>query len=209
MIKTILFDLDGVLVDAVNIHKEAFLKAIRITAFVEIPADYHDKNLNGLPTKVKVKKLIEDGLIAKPKDEEKFAATVNSYKQSMTFSLINKHISFDREKYTALKLLKENRFKIGCVTNSIKASAELMLQKIGVLDMLDVLITNEDVAYPKPDPSGYEKAMKKLNSSPNDTLIVEDSKFGIQAANAANATVLIVRGPSDVTYENIIKAVEV
>ena len=56
MIKAILFDLDGVLVDAVKLHEKAFLEAVK--PYREIDEEYHINHLNGLPTKKKLEKLI-------------------------------------------------------------------------------------------------------------------------------------------------------
>ena len=80
-------------------------------------------------------------------------------------------------------------------------TTEFMLKYAGISDFLDVLITNEDVAQPKPSPEGYLLGMKSLNSRPAETVVVEDGMHGIAAANAAGARVIEVADPSEVSLE--------
>jgi len=68
---------------------------------------------------------------------------------------------------------------------------------------LDVMLSNEDVARPKPAPDIYVKAMLDLGVSPHETLVVEDNEHGMQAARAAGAHVLVVKNPGEVTLDNI------
>jgi HAD superfamily hydrolase (TIGR01509 family) len=80
-------------------------------------------------------------------------------------------------------------------------TTEFMLKYAGISDFLDVLITNEDVAQPKPSPEGYLLGMKSLKSTPAKTVVVEDGMHGIAAAKAAGARVVEVADPSGVSLE--------
>ena len=82
-----------------------------------------------------------------------------------------------------------------------------MLQYAGIIDFLDVLVTNEDVANPKPDPEGYLLAMTKLGITPSETVVIEDGMHGIVAAKAAGANVVAVSTPADVSLEILEKIV--
>ena len=68
---------------------------------------------------------------------------------------------------------------------------------------LDLIISNEDVKAPKPDPEMYLLAMKKFNLNPNECLIIEDNEHGVQAALASGAHLLKVSKPDDVSLERI------
>lgn len=68
---------------------------------------------------------------------------------------------------------------------------------------LDLIVSNQDVSKPKPDPEMYLVAMQKLNVSPNECLIVEDNEHGIQAALASGGHLLRVANPDDVTLSRI------
>ena len=91
--------------------------------------------------------------------------------------------------------------KVGVVTNSIRQTTEFMLTYAGLYDLMDVVVTNQDVAEPKPSPDCYLVAMNKLGVLPTETMIVEDSPYGIAAANASGATVLKVESVHDVNLD--------
>jgi HAD superfamily hydrolase (TIGR01509 family) len=97
--------------------------------------------------------------------------------------------------------LKNKNIKVGVVTNSIRQTTEFMLTYAGLLDSLDVLVTNQDVQEPKPNPECYLLAMEKLGVLPAETVIVEDSPYGIQAAKASGATVVTVDSVDAVTLD--------
>jgi len=92
---------------------------------------------------------------------------------------------------------------IGCVTNSIRLTAEKMLKVTGQHEYMKILICNEDVENNKPHPDCYVLAMKNLNLQPSETLIVEDSPKGRAAAHKSGARVLEVDDVYDVTYDKI------
>ena len=193
--KCVLFDLDGTLIRAVHIHRQAFCDSYREVTGKQISAEYHDQELNGLPTKTKLRKLlISDDLTLK----------ISNLKQRKTIQLIEEQIFFDVEKVKLLCELETLNIKIGCVTNSIRVTAELMLSRAGLLEKLrSCLITNEDVIHPKPSPEGYLRAMQTLCVSPLETLIVEDAPTGRDAARASGAKLWHVRDERDVTWEEI------
>ena len=70
-----------------------------------------------------------------------------------------------------------------------------MLNFAGVLESLDVLVTNEDVERAKPDPAIYLKACESLGMNPNQILVFEDNQYGIAAAKAAGCDVVRVESP--------------
>ena len=198
--KNVIFDLDGVLVDMVEAHYVCFREAVYQLTNHWVDHFYHAKYLNGLPTKKKIEFLIENG---KFKNADRLR--ICALKQALTIDYINENLKFDREKYTTIRMLKENGFQIGCVTNSIRLTTDLMLKNIGIINLFDAIVTNEDIKDPKPSPDGYEKCIKILNASPDNTIIVEDSPVGVQAAKATKCKVLVVKNPKRVTYKNILK----
>ena len=72
-----------------------------------------------------------------------------------------------------------------------------------MLEYLDFFLSNQDVKKAKPDPEIYSTAIQRLNLAPNEVLVVEDNRNGIQAATAAGANVMKVETVYDVNYENI------
>jgi dTDP-glucose pyrophosphorylase len=78
-----------------------------------------------------------------------------------------------------------------------------MLSKIGLIEYMDLIISNEDVKNSKPHPEMYWKAMSMMSVLPEECLIVEDSPHGLLAASRSRASVLRVDNPSDLTFDKI------
>jgi len=97
--------------------------------------------------------------------------------------------------------------KKACITNSIRETAMLMLEKTGQLEFMDFVISNEDVTEPKPSPEGYNLAMKRLKLEPHECMIVEDAPKGIEAGKLSGANVYEVNGFYDVSLENILQKI--
>lgn len=191
-----IFDMDGVLVDACEWHRVALNEALKQVCNYEISLEQHYNEFNGLPTKVKLKKLVESGLISK-----NIINTIEDTKQEKTLEIIHRDCKVRQEKIELMKYLKQNNIKIACYTNSIRKTAELMLEKTGIKEYFDLILTNQDVIKPKPDPEGYIKIMKMFNISTEECIIVEDSPNGLKAAKASGAAVLEVKNQDCVTYE--------
>lgn len=200
MIKAILFDLDGVLVDACEWHYESLNRALQAVANVSISREEHETTYNGLPTKEKLNILTEKGLLDKNLHEK-----VWDLKQEMTCRVIEDLAKIDRVKITLLEYLYVSKIKVACVTNSISKTANMMLERTGQMDYMEFVVSNEDIKPNKPDPAPYLHAIKRLGFSPKEVLIVEDSEKGVASAIASGAFVKEVKGPKEVTKSNIQK----
>lgn len=197
--KLIVFDLDGVLVDACDWHKEALNKALEANGYSCISNEDHEVKFNGLPTRVKLEKL---GI---PEDKQK---KINEQKQKYTKDCINKGVFVSLEKIELLNALKEQGYYIACYTNCITETAHMMLKKLGVFDLFDDIMTNQRVTNPKPSPEGYIHLMEIFNVTPDKTWIVEDSPKGVKAAKASGANVIIVENATEVLPRRILKECE-
>lgn len=196
--KLVIFDMDGVLVDGCEWHRVALNDALLEVCNYEIPLDEHYQIYNGLPTKVKLQKLSEKGVIDSSQID-----FIEKLKQEKTESAILRNAVLRKEKVELLEHLRSKGVKVACFTNSIRYNAELMLRLTGILELFDLLVTNQDVTKPKPDPEGYLTCMKSLGVDSQDCLIIEDSPKGVQAAQASGANVLVVKGPEEVTVDLI------
>jgi beta-phosphoglucomutase len=192
-IKLVIFDLDGVLVDACNWHRAALNSALIKISNTEIKPEEHYSTFNGIPTKKKLQILVEQGRVKK-EDQEK----IFHEKQKSTIEIIEKSALVRKEKIDLINKLKSKHIKAACFTNSIRETANLMLEKTGVLSLFDKILTNQDVESPKPDPEGYIRIMEYFNCDPINTMIVEDSPKGMQAARASKANVIMVKNPDQV-----------
>lgn len=204
-VKAILFDMDGVLIDAKDWHYEALNKALGLFG-VEISRYDHLHTFDGLPTRVKLKMLAEQYFLP-----EQLHPFINEMKQMYTADIIYQkcHPMFQHE--YALSKLHNEGYKIAVCSNSVRKTIELMMEKANLTSYLDLIVSNEDVSKSKPDPEMYLTAMKKLGVKASECVVVEDNPNGIQAGRASGADVLEVATVYDVNYANIkmkIKEVE-
>ena len=204
-IRAVIFDMDGVLIDAKEWHYEALNKALALFGY-NITREEHLTVYDGLPTKVKLQSLTEQkGL---PKALHKL---INEMKQQYTAAMI---LQYCRPRFNhefALARLKSEGYKIAVCSNSIRSTIELMMEKAALAPYLVFTVSNEDVKKAKPDPEIYNNAITRLGLSPDEVLVVEDNKNGIQAALAAGANLLKVETVDDVNYyaiKNRIKELE-
>ena len=195
MTKTVLFDMDGVLIDATEWHYEALNESLQIFGFT-IPRDEHINRFNGMTTKSKLQIMSEERNLPIGLHD-----IISDIKQDRTLRIASRMCFPNASHLILLSSLKERRIQVGVVTNSIRLTSEFMLEYAGLNRFLDALITNEDVSRPKPAPDGYLLAMEKLKSLPEETVVIEDGDHGIKAAELAGARVIRVSNPSDVSLE--------
>jgi beta-phosphoglucomutase-like phosphatase (HAD superfamily) len=72
----------------------------------------------------------------------------------------------------------------------LRKSTDNKLRILGLSDFFDEIITTDDIKEHKPHPEPYAAALKRLDASPDKTLVFEDSAAGVQAGNAAGAIVI-------------------
>jgi len=181
MISAVIFDFDGVIVDS---EREKF--------------------------KI-IKSLLEkEGCSLEEKQYPWFIGTKTDYFLKEYFPQINKNKreeitemwrknrtipSFFPEIKKIVEILKCRGAKLGIVTGSEHAVVESVLEKMGIRERFDILITGKD-APSKPSPVGYQNAIQGMGVSPEQTIIIEDSPAGVEAAKDAKARVFTV-GPLD------------
>lgn len=197
MNKSIIFDMDGVLIDARDWHYEALNLALEVFG-LEISYEEHLEQFNGLSTRQKLE------IISKTHSlPVELHQVISNTKQDRTLRIAAEKCFPIAQHLILFDLLRNKGYKIGVYTNSIRQTAEAMLEYAGLLNKIDVLITNQDVEAPKPNPEGYLLACKRLQVLPQDTHVVEDGEYGIQAAESAGCKVIRVGSPKDVSISLI------
>lgn len=196
-IKLIIFDLDGVLVEAKNIHYEALNEALGEK--YAISWNEHLSIYDGLKTNQKLEMLTErKGL---PMNEH---TNIWNKKQQLTLEALSNLKPNPTIKETISKLSQQG-YKIACCSNSIRKSVLTMLSKLDLIEHMDLILSNEDVKNSKPHPEIYWKAISMMEYLPEETLIIEDSPYGLLAASRSKSNVMRVGSPKDITYVNITK----
>lgn len=197
MIRAIVFDMDGVLIEAKDWHFEALNRALHLFGY-EINRYDHLTTFDGLPTRKKLQMLsLEHGLPAGLHD------FINEMKQRYTIEIVNAKCKPRFIHQYALSKLKAKGYRLAVASNSVRSSIDLMMRKSELEQYLDFTLSNEDVRKAKPDPEIYTAAIKRLDIQPSECLIVEDNEHGIQAARASGANVLEVTDVTEVTFYNI------
>jgi dTDP-glucose pyrophosphorylase len=102
-------------------------------------------------------------------------------------------------------MLVLNGYKLAVCSNSIRKTVLTVLSKFDIIDRFDLILSNEDVQNSKPHPEIYWKAMSKINVLPEETLIIEDSPYGLLAASRSKAHIMRVGSPKEIIYNNINK----
>jgi HAD superfamily hydrolase (TIGR01509 family) len=198
MYKLIVFDLDGVLIDSKDIHFIALNKALaKIAPGFEISKQDHLSKFDGCSTQNKLDQLTLQGRL--PRD---LHVKIQELKQIYTrefFSSIQK----DEPLVETLTALKEQTEYLVLASNSVRDTVDLIATKLGIKELFDLLLSNEDVNSQKPHPEIYWRAMMFANANPSDTIIFEDSVVGLRAAVTSGANVIRVRNRQEVNLEEV------
>lgn len=201
-IEAIIFDMDGVLIDAKEWHYHALNRALEIFGYT-ITRTEHLSSFDGLPTRKKLEMLtLEKGL---PRGLHKF---INELKQLYTVEQVylNCKPLFVHE--YALSNLKARGYKLGLASNAIKSTVDLMMEKSNLSKYLDIKLSNEDVSEPKPHPEIYLKAAEAFGIAPEKCLVVEDNHNGIVAAESAGCPLLVVQNILEVQLDRILLSIQ-
>ena len=202
-IRTILFDMDGVLINAKEWHYGALNKALVDFGYEPISHKDHIENFDGLPTRKKLVLLGKQQNIPESQFED-----INTLKQKYTKTIANDLCYPTKYHVDALSRLHDDKYQMAVCSNSVRQSVKTMMTKANLMPFLSFYLSNEDVTSPKPSPEIYNTAMEKFSALPEETLILEDNKNGIKAALQSGAHLMKINDVEDVTYSNIIEKIK-
>lgn len=184
MIKAVLFDYDGVLVDSMDFHVYAWQ-----IVFKDFNIDIHPEEVlltEGARSIELARKVLSEHNISIT--EDKLADFVN--KKQNTYRQITR-AQFSEEAGRLISKIKQSGMRVGVVSGGARFDIESLLPP-EVRRQIDVIVSGEDVRNGKPDPEGYLKAAQELGASPPECLVIENAPFGIQAAQRAGMKVAAV-----------------
>ena len=196
MIKLIIFDLDGVLVEAKQIHFDSLNEALGKN--YAISWNEHLSKYDGLKTSQKLEMLTKEKNLPSSSYEE-----IWKNKQDLTLKKL-KDLEPSNILIECMSKLKEDGFKLAVCSNSIRKTVLIVLSKLNIIEYFDLILSNEDVLNSKPHPEIYWKAISYNKCLPEETLIVEDSPYGLLAANRSSSKIMRVKNTTEVNYSNII-----
>ncbi len=196
-IKAILFDMDGVLIDAKDWHYEALNRALSLFG-MDISRYDHLVTYDGLPTARKLQMLsLERGL------SPMLHSFIDSIKQQYTMEIVYSKCKPIFYHEYALARLKTEGYRLVVCSNSVRPTINLMMERSNLKKYLDFQISAQDVNIPKPDPEIYSVSISRLGLKPQECLILEDNENGIKAAIESGAHLMRVTTVEDVNYQQI------
>ena len=196
MTKLVIFDLDGVLIDSKDYHYHALNQALGEE--FAISREDHVSIYDGLPTSRKLELLTQN----KGLPVELYEQIWNK-KQELTLKIFSGSVTKDYELMGYLQQLVDAGYKIAVASNSIRNSVKIILLRLGLLEFVDVYVSNEDVVRNKPFPEMYWKCMTTLGALPNDTVIIEDSHIGRQGALDSKCHLIPVENRKDFNQSKV------
>ncbi len=196
-VKAIIFDMDGVLIEAKDWHYESLNRSLGLFGYTISRYD-HLVTYDGLPTKRKLEMLsLERGL---PRGLHDF---INEMKQIFTMEMVYSRCKPVFYHEYALSHLKAQGYRLTVASNSIRQTVQMMMEKSNLAPYLEFMLSNQDVTRAKPDPEIYRTAIERLILTPEECLVIEDNLNGIKAAQASGAHVMVVKSVTDVNLSNI------
>lgn len=201
MTKLVIFDLDGVLIDSKDYHFDALNAALlKVGEQYVITRQEHVSTYDGLPTRPKLELLTKNkGL------PTEYYEQIWRDKQEETFKVFDEQVRKDYELMGYFQQLKDEGYSIAVASNSIRNTVKIILLRLGVLEFVDIYISNEDVYRNKPFPEMYWKCMIRLGALPKDTVIVEDSHIGRQGAIDSKCHLVAVDDRKDFNQQKVDK----
>ena len=199
MIKLVIFDLDGVLVETKDSHFHALNQALGdFNKNWTISYQEHLQKYDALPTKKKLEKLHKEKEVP-----ENLFDIIWKKKQEYTLQVLKQTIIPNEDISKLFIKLKQDGFKIWIASNSIKQTIKIVLLNMNLFEYVDGFVSNEDVKNGKPNPEMYLKAMISESVSPKETLIIEDSFVGHTAVFNSGAWLCNVKTPQEVNIETL------
>lgn len=178
MIKAVIFDFDGVIVDTEIIKFKELQNILKNTKFVLKKKDFIDmvgkKTGSFLSTKF-------------PKMAKSEIKRVVELRRRKELSVINKNLIIGTKKL--LRFIQSKKIKIAITTGSNKKLVKKTIEANKIKGFFDLIISGENFKQSKPSPECYKKTLKKLNLSPSEVIIIEDSTAGVLAAKSAKCKV--------------------
>lgn len=185
MIKAILFDLDGLLIDSEVISFEIYRDIVSRYGY-KFSKDEYAQNYSGKAEIINVRKLIQEYHLPITLEEGLHMVA------SLEKKLLEKGVELKSGAKKVLAYLRTNHYKMAIASSSTKERAMCILEQHEILAYFDAFVFGHEVEKGKPYPDIFLKAIQKLSENPEDCLILEDGEAGIQAGYSANIPVICI-----------------
>lgn len=197
MVKAVIFDMDGLMVDTEHLQSQSFVNVLR--EYGKEPV----MELNGLVHKVGVR---GDKNFLTMKKKYNIEADINTLRKKRRVvyeKLLEEGVNPMPGLIHLLKLLKTHNFPVAIASGSPKKHIMSIIEQIGISDYFKVIISGEDVTFSKPNPECFIKACQGLEVPAQECLVIEDAESGINGAKKIGMKVFAV--PSKYTINHSLK----
>jgi beta-phosphoglucomutase-like phosphatase (HAD superfamily) len=178
----LLFDCDGTLVDTLQAYEHAWTKAFGAHGMTMAPSWYRER------TGLSPEALVE---AAAGEAEELDAEAIQSTAIQHFVELVE--LVKGNERVVAVARAHHGSIPMGVVSGGPRVAVQAALERAGILDLFDALVTIEDVDQGKPAPDLYLLALNRLNMEPAECVAYEDTDEGVAAARSAGIRCIDVR----------------
>lgn len=177
-IESVIFDMDGVLFDTERIYLKVWTRVCEKYGYKMTREIYSKVIATG---RENVKKVFKQEFGSDMPIEEMYKE-----KDYELAKEIEKNVPLKDGAYELLIYLRENNYKIALATSATRDRMERQLNQAEIKHLFNEIVCKDDVKESKPNPEIFIKAANKLNSNPENCVVIEDSLAGIKAANSGN-----------------------
>ena len=178
--KAVIFDMDGVIIDSEPLHE----RSSRLV-FAQHNLEIGDEIFNNF--KGSTDRTILEYLVA----EHGLDLEVDELLQQkrLTYASLIDELQPIQGVIAFINRIAPH-FRMALTTSASRRNKELAFSKFNLHSFFEIVITSDDITNPKPDPEPYQVTTRKLDLSPADCLVIEDSFNGVQSAASAGCTVV-------------------
>jgi pyrophosphatase PpaX len=187
-LSTFLFDLDGTLIDSIELILRSYRHTMRLHRGHEPPDDVWMEGL-GTPLWVQFRQFTED-----PAEIEAMVATYRAYNLAHHDEMVRPYAGV----VEAVLALRDQRKALGLVTSKMRSGAVRGLKVAGLQDAFQVIVGADEVTHPKPHPEPVLTALGRLGAPAAGAVFVGDSRHDLECGRAAGVqTAAVLWGPFD------------
>ena len=183
---TFLFDLDGTLIDSIELILRSYRHTLKAHRGIEPPDEVWMKGL-GTPLWVQFREWSED-----PEEIQAMVATYREFNLANHDAMVRPYAGVVEQ----VRRLKNSGKTLGLVTSKLRSGAARGLRVAGLEDTFDVVVGSDEVEHPKPHPEPVLKALERLGAPTAGAVFICDSRHDLECGRAAGVkTAAVLWGP--------------
>lgn len=195
-IKAIIYDVDGTLVNSEPLHVATWDAALNTYGrSLDDLSETFVRTMAGKKPLVIAAEMVEElGMEANP-------AIFLERKTDLYLELASQRLEPTRGAIESVRRLHDAGYRLAIGTSLDRTLLDTMLQKLGVIDDFEVIVTGDQITKGKPDPETYRKVCEQLEVLPHECVVLEDAQSGILSAKAAGAWCIAVQNPDAIAQD--------